>query len=401
MADLKSVLPFFTVTVLLIFCYAVTSISATFTSDGLHNFQSSHFSIIDEIHDDADLSISTSSTIETIYQFGDSISDTGNFIREHPNSNFANLPYGESFFHQPTGRCSNGLLIIDYISKFYNLPFLDPYLNKHGNFSHGVNFAVAGATALNASTLAMKHSLSCTTNSSLLVQLDWFKTHLNSICSDASECKKKLGKALIMMGEIGGNDYNWAFFQGKPIKEIYKLVPEVIHVVKYVIKEVISLGATRVIVPGNFPIGCMAVYLEAFKTNDARMYDELQCLKSLNNFAEFQNDRIQEAIGEIQTDHPDVSIQYADYFSALKEILQHATSFGFDKDIMQTPCCGLSNHEAHLNSGIECGRKGTIVCKDPYKHLSWDGMHLTQHGYQIMAELLIKRINTFGISNTV
>lgn len=94
------------------------------------------------------------------------------------------------------------------------------------------------------------------------------------------------------------------------------------------IQEVISLGATRVIVPGNFPIGCMAVYLEAFKTNDARMYDELQCLKSLNNFAEFQNDRIQEAIGEIQTDHPDVSIQYADYFSALKEILQHATSFG-------------------------------------------------------------------------
>lgn len=31
-----------------------------------------------------------------------------------------------------------------------------------------------------------------------------------------------------MMGEIGGNDYNYGFFQGKTIQEIYTYVPYVV-----------------------------------------------------------------------------------------------------------------------------------------------------------------------------
>ncbi|KMS94922.1 hypothetical protein BVRB_014090, partial [Beta vulgaris subsp. vulgaris] len=334
------------------------------------------------------------STIEAIYQFGDSISDTGNYIRENPNSRFAKLPYGQTFFHKPTGRCSNGLLMIDYFTKFLNLPFLDPYLNKDGNFSHGVNFAVAGATALNTSILVTKHIVSNSTNSSLLVQLDWFKSHLNSICSDPSVCKQKLAKALIMMGEIGGNDYNRAFSQGKPIIEIYKTVPEVVQIIKYAIKEVINLGATRIVVPGNFPIGCMTIYLKMFKTDSSRLYDELQCLKSLNKFAKFHNSKLQEVIGELQSEYQDVSIVYADYFLAMKEILKHATSLGFDKDTMETPCCGTNEDDKpNKDSHIVCGRKGVVVCEDSNKHVNWDSVHLTQHAYHIMAKLLIKRIN--------
>ncbi|GMP60445.1 hypothetical protein CsSME_00023312 [Camellia sinensis var. sinensis] len=54
---------------------------------------------------------------DRIYQFGDSISDTGNFIRESEAgaaSSFAKLPYGQTFFNKATGRCSNGRLMIDY-----------------------------------------------------------------------------------------------------------------------------------------------------------------------------------------------------------------------------------------------------------------------------------------------
>lgn len=62
--------------------------------------------------------LQTPTVVEAIYQFGDSISDTGNLIRENPvgsHTAFARLPYGETYFHKPTGRCSNGLLMIDYI----------------------------------------------------------------------------------------------------------------------------------------------------------------------------------------------------------------------------------------------------------------------------------------------
>lgn len=81
-------------------------------------------------------------------------------------------------------------------------------------------------------------------------------------------------------------------------------------------------------IPGNFPIGCMPIYLANFQTNDTRMYDRLHCLKELNEFATFQNKFVQQTIRELQLEHPHATIIYADYFYALKGLLQHATSIG-------------------------------------------------------------------------
>ncbi|KAL2468590.1 GDSL esterase/lipase-like [Forsythia ovata] len=120
---------------------------------------------------------------DKIYQVGDSISDTGNLIRESPIGSltpFARLPYGETFFKNATGRCSNGLLMIDFIALSSGLPLLKPYKEAEANFSHGVNFAVAGSTALPVETLAAMNVLSPVTTSSLDVQLDWMHSHFNS-----------------------------------------------------------------------------------------------------------------------------------------------------------------------------------------------------------------------------
>lgn len=35
-----------------------------------------------------------------------------------------------------------------------------------------------------------------------------------------------------MVGEIGWNDYNYALFQGKTIKEVIDMVPEVVQAIK-------------------------------------------------------------------------------------------------------------------------------------------------------------------------
>ena len=54
-----------------------------------------------------------------IYSFGDSLTDTGNALISSPQvfSQIRSLPYGETFFHHPTGRCSNGRLVIDFLGK--------------------------------------------------------------------------------------------------------------------------------------------------------------------------------------------------------------------------------------------------------------------------------------------
>ena len=35
-----------------------------------------------------------------------------------------------------------------------------------------------------------------------------------------------------MVGEIGGNDYNYALFQGKTMEEVESMVPDVVRVIK-------------------------------------------------------------------------------------------------------------------------------------------------------------------------
>lgn len=326
---------------------------------------------------------------EAIFQFGDSLSDTGNLIRERPATAFARLPYGQTF-HRPTGRCSDGLLMVDYFAIYFGLPLLNPYLARRSDFSHGVNFAVAGATALEPEALASRNITLPLTASSLTTQLAWFKSHLNSTYSDPTERTEKLGKSLVLMGEIGGNDYNFAFFQGRTIDEAYQLVPDVVQTIKDGVKEVIELGARNVVVPGNFPIGCVPIYLVKFQSDDPSMYDELQCLKDLNDFSKFHNDRLQEAIAELQRDYPDVAIAYGDYFNAMKWVVSHASSLGFETGGSHKTCCATGRNPYNYDVNHSCGGPGVPVCADPTKRVSWDGIHMTQQANKYVAKWLLR-----------
>lgn len=65
----------------------------------------------------------------TIISFGDSLADTGNLKQQFTHSNvqaphFLFPPYGETFFHKPTGRCSNGRLIIDFLGSAFKNTFI-------------------------------------------------------------------------------------------------------------------------------------------------------------------------------------------------------------------------------------------------------------------------------------
>lgn len=68
----------------------------------------------------------------------------------------------------------------------FGLPLLPPYLalNKTQDIQHGVNFAVAGATALDPEFFYQrKIGPVMWTNDSLSTQLGWFKKLKPSLCS--------------------------------------------------------------------------------------------------------------------------------------------------------------------------------------------------------------------------
>ncbi|KAL1204595.1 GDSL esterase/lipase [Cardamine amara subsp. amara] len=170
---------------------------------------------------------------ESIISFGDSIADLGNYLRLSDVNHLPQIafyPYGETFFHTPSGRASDGRLIIDFIAEFLGLPFIPPYFGSQNlSFDQGINFAVYGTTALDHAFLVGKGIESDFTNVSLSVQLNTFKQILPNLCTSSSrDCRDMLGDSLILMGEIGGNDYNYPFFEGKSIDEIKELVPLII-----------------------------------------------------------------------------------------------------------------------------------------------------------------------------
>lgn len=59
---------------------------------------------------------------------------------------------------------------------------------------------------------------------------------LNFLFVSLTDCAWKLGKALFFVGEIGGNDYNYAFFSNKTMAEVEALVPHVVDSIKDAVK---------------------------------------------------------------------------------------------------------------------------------------------------------------------
>ena len=67
----------------------------------------------------------------SIFSFGDSLTDTGNVYFTDPTQNCLFPPYGESYFIQPTGRCCNGRLVLDFTGEQMSLRFLIFVLCAH------------------------------------------------------------------------------------------------------------------------------------------------------------------------------------------------------------------------------------------------------------------------------
>ena len=192
-----------------------------------------------------------------------------------------------------------------------------------------------------------------------------------------------------MMGEIGGNDYNYGFFQGKSTEEIRSYIPHVVGAIAAAAREVIRAGAVNVVVPGNFPIGCFPIYLTSFPVNDPKAYDDKGCLIRLNEFAVDHNNQLQEAISSLQKEFPGVVIVYGDYYNAFQYVLRG--SVGFDKSVALKSCCGVGG--GYNYDGMrQCGAVGVPVCQNPDKFISWDGVHLTQKAYRFMSKFLNYKI---------
>ncbi|OAE18312.1 hypothetical protein AXG93_436s1430 [Marchantia polymorpha subsp. ruderalis] len=172
-----------------------------------------------------------------LFAFGDSLTDTGNAVTAYPQAFLGLvLPYGETYFGQPSSRASDGRLTIDFVASSMGLPFVEPYLQSmSASFKHGANFAAAGGTALPSNANPFD----------LSVQFQWYKTFKSSVLNAYGSKATGTGSlpdpsifqnALYVIS-IGGNDYFGAYGHNVPIDNVkYELVPTVVNSIKHTLE---------------------------------------------------------------------------------------------------------------------------------------------------------------------
>ncbi|POO00124.1 Lipase [Trema orientale] len=330
-----------------------------------------------------------------IFNFGDSNSDTGGLASAFPA--FLTPPYGETYFHEPAGRFSDGRLIIDFIAKSFELPYLSAYLNSLGTkFDHGANFATAASTIrlpnriipgggfspfyldIQYTQFVRLKSVSETTRKRSC------KTHARTWLTPKDE---EFKRALYTF-DIGQNDLGEGFFANNTsIQDVNASVPDIVNSFSTNFKNIYNISGGRSFwIHNTGPIGCLPYILANFPSAER---DEAGCAKHFNEVAQYFNYVLKQAVVQLRKDFPLAAITYVDVYSVKYSLFTEPHKYGFELPLVA--CCG---HGGKYNYSGTVGCGGTITvngsqiivgsCGQASVRVNWDGGHYTEAANKIV-----------------
>ncbi|XP_065631332.1 GDSL esterase/lipase At4g01130 [Quercus suber] len=337
---------------------------------------------------------------EAIFNFGDSNSDTGGFWAAFPAQSG---PFGMTYFNRPTGRASDGRLIIDFLAQGLGLPFLSPYLQSVGsNYRHGANYATLASTVLLPNTSLFITGISPFSLAIQLNQMKEFKTKVDEFhCSSSSyhgtESTKLpsqdiFGKSLYTF-YIGQNDFT-SNLAAIGIVGVKQYLPQVVSQIAGTIKEVYGLGGRAFLVFNLAPVGCYPALLVE-RPNNSSDVDEFGCVISYNNAVVDYNNMLKETLTQTGEALSNASLIYVDTHSVLLQLFRHPTFYGLRYGTKA--CCGHGGGTYNFDPNLYCGNTKVIngstvtatACSDPKNYVSWDGIHTTESANKIIAQAIL------------
>ncbi|GKV07822.1 hypothetical protein SLEP1_g19536 [Rubroshorea leprosula] len=321
-----------------------------------------------------------SCNFKAIYNFGDSNSDTGSgFAAFYP----AGPPCGETYFHRPSGRGSDGRLIIDFIAEHLGLPYLSGYLDSIGtNFRHGANFATGGATIRPQNEAYSSTGVSPFSLDIQVVQFDQFKARSSYFYNQAAKWRRNLPRpedfsSALYVFDIGMNDIA-AGFRKMNDTERRESIPDIVDQLAKAVQHLYEGGARTFWIHNTGPYGCLAITLRYHL--DPSEVDKQGCVKVQNDMAIEFNRQLKKKVIKLRTELANASVTYVDIYSAKYQMIGNAKQEGFvdAKGI----CCGFHEDDIHVYCGHKENLNGTEIyagsCKDPSKYISWDGVHYSE-----------------------
>jgi phospholipase/lecithinase/hemolysin len=328
------------------------------------------------------LATATNHNVPAFFIFGDSLADAGNnnFIANTTaKANFT--PYGETFFHRPTGRFSNGRTAFDFIATKLRLPFPPPYLKPHSDFSHGINFASGGSGLLDSTG----NYLNIIPLSLQISQFANYSSRLGQKLGGDYNAKEYLSRSLYAISSVGndiGLNYlaNTTFQRTTSAQDFVKLLLS-----KYN-EHVLSLyskGARNFILIDSPLVGCSPnSRLAGMKADNGG------CLETANQLAVAYNDGLKQLINNLNKKLDGATILLANAYDFVLNIIQHGEFYGFRNTT--SACCGAGPFNTAVSCGLEIpkdkrGEYTAFLCKRPDKYVFWDGTHPTEKVYRMVS----------------
>eukprot|EP01018_Ginkgo_biloba_P013940 Gb_05399 [translate_table: standard] len=315
--------------------------------------------------------------VPALFVFGDSLVDVGtNNYLANSSSRADFPPYGQNFFHRPTGRFTNGRTVFDFIATLLSLPFAPPFLRPGADFSYGANFASGGSGLLESTGKEL-------ITVPLATQIAQFK-HVTEILYQ----KNGFNATKLMLSEsiygvvIGANDIGLNYIVNATFQNTTS--PE--NFVKLLLgqyqKYLLSLyetGSRKFIVLDMPPVGCTPRFrLAGFNTFNGG------CVYTANQLAAAYNVGLKQLLQSLNNNLQGATLLYVNSFEFVMKLILDGKPYGFSEG--SSACCGAGP----FHTAVECGRKipkeklgqfEPFLCKNPNEFVFWDAVHPTENVY--------------------
>ncbi|PON97051.1 Lipase [Trema orientale] len=316
----------------------------------------------------------------SFFIFGDSTVDPGNnnFIETIAEYRADYEPYSQNgFFETPTGRFSDGRIIVDFIAEYAKLPIIPPFLHPSADYINGVNFASGGAGVLSG------------TNQGLVIDL---QTQLKSFEKVQKSLIEKLGdeeankviKEAVYFFSIGSNDYMAGYLGNPKIRQRYnpeQYVGMVIGNLTEAVQVLYRKGGRKFGFLSLSPLGCLpALRALSPKANEGGCFEEACALALAHNNA------LSSVLRSLEYMLKGFKYCNSNFYDWLHDRINNPTKYGF-KDGVKA-CCGTGPYGGIYTCG---GRKKITeyqLCDNVDDHVWWDSFHATERIHEQFAMAL-------------
>lgn len=100
----------------------------------------------------------------------------------------------------------------------------------------------------------------------------------------------------------------------------------------------------------------------------------------------YHNSLLRQRIKVLRNKYPHTKIISAEYYRPVIAFLHKPGHFGFNSSTTLLTCCGAGGPPYNFDFSTGCGQPGIMACAHPSEALQWDGYHLTEAAYRLIAD---------------